>query len=108
MCGATSIIILCVKVVVLESWLGVLICSGCFGFIATSTIEIFQTELFILGLLLLLTTVVIILLLLLIVVLVIVIVVPLIVITLIVPVLLLLLLIVVVVIVVIVCHDFEK
>ena len=107
MCGATPIIILRIEIVILESWLGVLICSGCFGFIATSTIEIFQTELFILRLLLLLTTVVIILLLLLIVVLVIVIVVPLIVISLIVPVLLLLL-IVVVVIVVIVCHDFEK
>ena len=106
MCGATPIIILRIEIVILESWLGVLICSGCFGFIATSTIEIFQTELFILRLLLLLTTVVIILLLLLIVVLIIVIV-PLIVITLIVPVLLLLL-IVVVVIVVIVCHDFEK
>ena len=105
MCGATSVIILRIEIVILESWLGVLICSGCFGFIATSTIEIFQTELFILRLLL--STVVIILLLLLIVVLVIVIVVPLIVITLIVPVLLLLL-IVVVVIVVIVCHDFEK
>ena len=107
MCSATSVIILRIEIVILESWLGVLICSGCFGFIATSTIEIFQTELFILGLLLLLTTVVIILLLLLIVVLVIVIVVPLIVIALIVPILLLLL-IVVVVIVVIVCHDFEK
>lgn len=106
MCGATSVIILRIEIVILESWLGVLICSGCFGFIATSTIEIFQTELFILRLLLLLTTVVIILLLLLIVVLIIVIV-PLIVITLIVPVLLLLL-IVVVVVVVIVCHDFEK
>ena len=107
MCGATSVIILRIEIVILESWLGVLIGSGCFGFIATSTIEIFQTELFILGLLLLLSTVVIILLLLLIVVLVIVIVVPLIVISLIVPVLLLLL-IVVVVVVVIVCHDFEK
>ena len=106
MCGATSVIILRIEIVILESWLGVLIGSGCFGFIATSTIEIFQTELFILRLLLLLT-IVIILLLLLIVVLVIVIVVPLIVIALIVPVLLLLL-IVVVVIVVIVCHDFEK
>ena len=106
MCGATSVIILRIEIVILESWLGVLICSGCFGFIATSTIEIFQTELFILRLLLLLSTVVIILLLLLIVVLVIVIV-PLIVISLIVPVLLLLL-IVVVVIVVIVCHDSEK